>query len=62
MRTALAFAITGAGAIKFLASPLSLLLGWCLVILAFGVAAFGVLRFRRVAHRISASRKLPMAS
>jgi putative membrane protein len=57
IRTALAFAITGAGAIKFLESPGSRLLGWGLVILALGVVAFGVLRFRRVAGHIAASRQ-----
>lgn len=57
VRTALAFAIAGAGAIKFLVSPVAVVLGWCLVVVAFGVAAVGLWRYRSVAARISASRK-----
>jgi putative membrane protein len=60
IRTGLAFGITGAGTIKFFASLVSLLLGWCMVVLAFFVVVFGVWRFRRVAGHISTCRKPPV--
>lgn len=60
IRTGLAFGVTGAGIIKFFASLISLLLGWCLVVLAFSVAALGVWRFRRVAGHIATCRKPPV--
>jgi len=59
VRTALAVAITGAGIIKFFVTPVSQFLGWSIVVLAVGVAALGVARFRRVARRISMSRMPP---
>lgn len=57
IRTGLAFAVTGAGTIKFFASLTSLLLGWCMVVSALVVTAFGVWRFRRVAGHIATCRK-----
>ena len=57
IRTGLAFGITGAGTIKFVASLVGVLLGWCLIVVSLLVVAFGVWRFRRVARRISICRK-----
>jgi putative membrane protein len=59
IRTGLAFAVTGAAIIKFLASLPSLVLGWCLMILAVVVTAVGAWRFRRVAGHISTCRRPP---
>lgn len=58
IRTGLAFAVTGVGTIKFFPALISLLLGWCLVVLAFLIVVLGVWRFRRVAGRLAAVRKL----
>jgi putative membrane protein len=60
IRTGLAFGVTGAGTIKFFATVISLLLGWCLVVSAFFVVVVGVWRFRRVAEHISTCRKPPV--
>jgi putative membrane protein len=62
IRTGLALAVTGAATIKFVASLIALLLGWCMVVLAFVVTALGVWRFRRVAGRIAACRTPPAAT
>ena len=59
VRTALAFGVTGAGTIKFFASLMAVLLGWCLVALAFCVVIVGLWRFRCVAARISTCREAP---
>jgi len=59
IRTGLAFAAAGAGTLKFFASLLSALLGWCMLLSGFVVVALGLWRFRRVAGHISACRKPP---
>jgi inner membrane protein YidH len=59
VRTGLAFAVSGAGTIHFFASPIALLVGWCLLVLAFITGGFGVWRFRRVAGHIAACRRPP---
>jgi inner membrane protein YidH len=62
VRTGLAFGVTGAGTIKFFASLISQLLGWCMVVLAVFVVALGIWRFRRVAGHVSTCRKPPLGA
>ena len=62
IRTGLAFAITGAGIIHFFVSPISLVLGWCMALLAVFIIVLGVWRFRTVAGHISTCRNPAVAA
>jgi hypothetical protein len=55
----LAFALTGAGAIKFFATALSVVLGWAMLALAGAITLLGVWRFRQMAGHLAAARKPP---
>ncbi len=57
LRTALALAVVGASALKFLASAPFVVLGWALLAAGAWMTWTGFKRFRRFKQRIDAARK-----
>jgi putative membrane protein len=59
IRTGLGGGVTGAGALHLFTSSIAMMVGWSLIVLALGVVAVGVWRFRRVTRQVLTCRREP---
>ena len=58
-RTAMAFVITGVTFIKFFGSVALTIVGWLFIPLGIAILAWGIIRYKKIHHRIHAINTVP---